>query len=108
MSIYFTISPVKHLRDGIIENSQSKSRLVSALHTFLLDNSDCFYFPSLEIVQEELRDYRYYANDLAHPSEWTINYIFERWLETYFDDQNQKQMELLKKEFSSKNHRPMS
>ena len=106
ISIYFTISPVKHLKDGILENVQSKARLVSALQTFLSQNKQLHYFPSLEIVQEELRDYRYYADDLAHPSKWTIGYIFSRWVETYFTSQNQNQLSELIAKKKAEQHRP--
>ena len=81
--IIFTISPVRHLRDGISENLLSKSLLVVALQEFLQQNNDTLYFPSFEIFQEELKDYRFYKDDLAHPNEWAVNYIFYRLVECY-------------------------
>jgi len=81
--IIFTISPVRHLRDGISENLLSKSLLVVALQEFLQQNKDALYFPSFEIFQEELKDYRFYKDDLAHPNEWAVNYIFSRLVECY-------------------------
>lgn len=86
--IIFTISPVKHLKDGVLENAASKARLLSALHQFL-DSDLAFgasYFPAFEIVQEELRDHRFYAEDLAHPSSWTVLYIFQRFCQTWLTD----------------------
>lgn len=106
LHIYFTISPVKHLRDGVLENSQSKARIISALQTFLQDNEEFHYFPALEIVQEELRDYRYYSNDLAHPSEWTKDYIFSRWVETYFTEENNLNLNDLISQKKRLDHRP--
>ena len=106
LHIYFTISPVKHLRDGVVENSQSKARIISALQTFLQDNEEFHYFPALEIVQEELRDYRYYSNDLAHPSEWTKEYIFSRWVETYFTEENNLNLNDLISKKKRLDHRP--
>ena len=81
--IIFTISPVRHLRDGISENLLSKSLLIVALQEFLQQNNDTLYFPSFEIFQEELKDYRFYKDDLAHPNEWAVNYIFYRLVECY-------------------------
>ncbi|MDA8895883.1 GSCFA domain-containing protein [Bacteroidia bacterium] len=92
LQIYFTISPVKHLRDGVVENSQSKARIISALQAFLQENIEFLYFPAFEILQEELRDYRYYSDDLAHPSEWAKEYIFNRWVETYFTEENNQNL----------------
>ena len=85
MRIIFTVSPVKHLRDGIIENLRSKSNLLSAVHDFIEETTGVRYFPSFEIVQEELRDHQFYAADLAHPNEWAADYIFNRLIETYSD-----------------------
>jgi len=85
-NIIFTISPVRHLRDGISENLLSKSLLVVALQEFLQLNNRSLYFPSFEIFQEELKDYRFYKNDLAHPNEWAVNYIFARLTECYGTD----------------------
>lgn len=82
-TIIFTISPVRHLRDGISENLLSKSLLVVALQEFLKNNHDALYFPSYEIFQEELKDYRFYKDDLAHPNEWSVHYIFSRLIECY-------------------------
>jgi hypothetical protein len=82
IKIMYTISPVKHLREGIQENLISKSRLISALAAVRTEHPEILYFPAYEIVTEELRDHRYYAEDLAHPSEWAIQYIFQRFCES--------------------------
>lgn len=82
--IIFTISPVRHLKDGFAENQRSKSNLISALqqvlHTDGLQNNA--YFPSYEIIMDELRDYRFYADDLIHPSPMATDYIWERFAQT--------------------------
>ena len=105
--LLFTISPVKHLRDGVYENAVSKARLQSALYQFCRMANAVKYFPSHEIMCEELRDHRFYENDLAHPNAWTREYIFQRWLDAQFDarsrDYFQKREALLKME----NHRSM-
>ncbi|MSP58426.1 MAG: hypothetical protein EXR17_06130 [Flavobacteriaceae bacterium] len=80
--ILFTVSPVRHLRDGIIQNLQSKSKLISALHEASVLNPRILYFPAYEIAHEELKDWRFFKYDLMHPSEWTINHIFTRFCET--------------------------
>ena len=81
----FTISPVRHLKDGFIENTISKAHLISAVHQLKCANTN--YFPSYEILIDELRDYRFYADDLLHPSKMAIEYIWKRFTETYFFDQ---------------------
>jgi len=80
IKIDFTISPVRHLRDGLIENSISKSILRVALHEFLTAHNEFGYFPAFEIFNEELRDKSFFKPDLAHPSDEAIDLIFEKWL----------------------------
>ena len=84
--IVLTLSPVKHLRDGISENALSKARLLSSIHSFLKIQEDVAYFPAFEIMTEELRDHRYYSEDLAHPGKWAVKYIFYRFVETLMDE----------------------
>ncbi|MCO5231694.1 MAG: GSCFA domain-containing protein [Chitinophagales bacterium] len=84
--IIFTVSPVRHYRDGLIENNRSKSTLLLAVHRLVeLYPESCFYFPSYEIVIDELRDYRFFKEDMAHPSTLAINYIWEKWKGAFFD-----------------------
>jgi hypothetical protein len=106
--IIFTISPVRHLRDGISENLLSKSMLVVALQEFLQLKNDTLYFPSFEIFQEELKDYRFYKDDLAHPNEWAVNYIFRRLVECFGTDNFQNYMEEAGKLSRLMNHLPKS
>ena len=83
----FTISPVRHIKDGFFENNVSKSHLLSAGYkTFISTQKIANYFPSYEIMMDELRDYRFYAEDLLHPSQLAINYIWERFLETNINE----------------------
>jgi len=82
--LIFTVSPVRHLRDGLITNTVSKALLRAALHEFLQEPyNKAEYFPSYEIVSEELRDLKFYKQDQAHPSEEAIDIVFERLKETY-------------------------
>lgn len=103
--LIFTISPVRHLRDGIIENTLSKSLLVSALHLFLAQNETCRYFPSFEIFNEELKDHRFFETDLAHPNNLAIEYIFSRLIETYGKEDFLNYLEQANKLKTQINHR---
>ena len=83
INICFTISPVRHIKDGIIENNRSKARLFE-LVTYLQENEKGSYFPSFEIVMDELRDYRFFKIDRIHPNDEAIAYIWERFGSVYF------------------------
>ena len=91
IKLLFTVSPVRHLKDGFIENQQSKSHLLSGIHQ-IIDNRDSFYFPSYEIVMDELRDYRFYAEDMIHPNKTAINYIWEKFTYVWFSEQAEETM----------------
>lgn len=79
LNIVFTVSPVRHLKDGLIENSRSKARLILACEELsILPN--CSYFPAYEMVIDELRDYQYFKEDLAHPNEKAINFVWKKLL----------------------------
>jgi hypothetical protein len=87
--IVFTVSPVRHLRDGVSENLLSKSALISALHEVLSDenqkgNAKTVYFPAYEMIREELNDWRYYKEDKMHPTDEAINTVFERFYNSFF------------------------
>lgn len=96
-TLIFTISPIRHVKDGFIENTQSKAHLISALHNLLnrksdIENRNLFYFPSYEIMLDELRDYRFYAEDMIHPNGTAINYIWERFQEVWIASESEKIM----------------
>lgn len=78
VNIIFTVSPVRHLKDGFVENAQSKAHLLSAIHQITAPRNQLYYFPSYEIMLDDLRDYRFYAIDMVHPNETAINYIWEQ------------------------------
>ena len=80
----FTVSPVRHIKDGFVENQWSKANLISAVHQVRTQQSEIvYYFPSYEIMMDELRDYRFYAEDMIHPSATAIDYIWKRFAETW-------------------------
>lgn len=82
-AILFTVSPVRHIKDGFIENQRSKANLISGLHAAISGVGNASYFPSYEIMMDELRDYRFYADDLLHPSPMAIDYIWERFADAW-------------------------
>ncbi len=79
----FTVSPVRHLKDGFIENQRSKAHLITAIHNLQQVLINTNYFPSYEITMDELRDYRFYAEDMLHPNQTAIDYIWLRFFENY-------------------------
>ena len=87
INFIFTVSPVRHLKDGFIENQQSKSHLISALHQIIPIHKNSFYFPSYEVMMDELRDYRFYKEDMIHPNQIAINYIWEKFYENWLSDE---------------------
>lgn len=99
ITIIFTISPVRHLKDGFVENQQSKAHLITALHKDLVQTVSIpsqgirELFPSYEIMMDELRDYRFYADDMLHPSQVAIDYIWERFSETNISTETHPIME---------------
>lgn len=86
LKVIFTVSPIRHRRDGLHQNQLSKAELllgIDALSASATLSELHSYFPSYEILLDELRDYRFYANDLAHPSQMAVDYIYERFCHTY-------------------------
>ncbi|ETN93917.1 GSCFA domain-containing protein [Zhouia amylolytica] len=83
--IIFTVSPVRHLKDGFVENQRSKACLLTAVHDTIRDAVNSLYFPSYEIMMDELRDYRFYNADMVHPNEVAIDYIWEKFKEVWID-----------------------
>ena len=82
-SVIFTVSPVRHIKDGFAENQRSKAHLLSAIHEIINGQAAIVnYFPSYEIMMDELRDYRFYAEDMLHPNQVAIDYIWERFFLT--------------------------
>ncbi len=88
LTIIFTVSPVRHLKDGFVENQISKAHLITALHPLIIKNNPlAHYFPAYEIMMDELRDYRFYAEDMLHPNSVAINYIWEKFVEVWFSSE---------------------
>ncbi|WP_233861070.1 GSCFA domain-containing protein [Tenacibaculum piscium] len=111
IAILFTVSPVRHLKDGFIENQQSKSHLISAIHSIIDIKKSVYYFPSYEIMMDELRDYRFYAQDMTHPNTTAINYIWEKFIAVWIAENTQKTMkeiEIIQKGLAHRSFNPTS
>ena len=108
LKILFTISPVRHIKDGLPENTLSKSILHLAVHDIIKKYSQCYYFPAYEIMIDELRDYRFYKTDLIHPNELAIDYIWSRFTNTFFDKTTLEFYKELKILFKSIEHKPFN
>jgi hypothetical protein len=90
LKILFTVSPIRHWKDGANENQLNKATLLLAVNELINANKDCFYFPSYEIMIDDLRDYRFYAEDMIHPNAQAIHYIWEKFGDAYFSENTKK------------------
>ena len=114
--IIFTVSPIRYAKYGFHESQLSKATLLMAIHALLssfncqlsIVNCQLLYFPSYEIVLDELRDYRFYASDMLHPSEQTVDYIYERFAETFFSEKTLRFVEEYRPIKQALNHRPFN
>lgn len=103
----FTVSPVRHVKDGMTNNQISKSKLILAVHQLCEKFDHCFYFPAYEIMMDELRDYRFYTEDLLHPSPQATEYIFEKFSTATMSKETIKIGEEFKKMVLLHEHRPL-
>jgi len=87
VSFIFTVSPVRHLKDGFVQNQQSKAHLIAAIHEVVEPRKNIFYFPSYEILMDELRDYRFYDEDMIHPNKTAINYIWGKFSNSWISSE---------------------
>lgn len=108
LEIIFTVSPIRHLKDGATGNQVSKSVLFVAIHRLLQKHQKTGYFPAYEIFMDELRDYRFYAGDMVHPSEVAVDYIWERFSEAYMTGETISVLKEADKLIKARNHRPFS
>lgn len=106
IKIIITVSPVKHLKDGLIENNISKSVLLLAANQ-LKTELKTSYFPAYELVHDDLRDYRFYAKDMAHPSEEAIEYVWEFFKRTYWDNATTELNKKIENILNALDHRPL-
>ena len=107
VKILLTVSPVKHLRDGMVENSLSKAILLQASHQLTTRLPHCYYFPAYELVTDDLRDYRFFESDMAHPNQQAIDYVWEKFSKAYFSERALSLQEKLEDIMRAYSHRPL-
>lgn len=105
MEVIWTLSPVRHTKDGIVENSRSKANCLAAIHQVVAEGAST-YFPSYELMMDDLRDYRFYKEDLIHPSTIAVDYIWEAFVNSYFSSADSANIEKINKLNAMINHKP--
>jgi hypothetical protein len=107
LRLILTVSPVRHLRDGFVENSRSKAVLIQSVHQ-LADKFDrIHYFPAYELVIDDLRDYRFYAEDMVHPNYQATGYVWEKFAESSISGASREAMKEIDKIRAAMSHRPL-
>ena len=107
LKIIFTISPVRHWKDGAVENQRSKSVLFVAMHRLIDEFQNTVYFPAYEILMDELRDYRFYAEDMLHPSAQAVDFVWERFKKSMITTESQSIISEVEKLLLAMKHRPL-
>lgn len=111
VQVIFTVSPIRHLKDGFVENSRSKAHLLAGIHNLINPTKNTHYFPSYEIMMDDLRDYRFYTEDMLHPSDIAIQYIWEQFSHIWINpttDSTQKKVEIIQKGLAHRAFNPGS
>lgn len=108
LKIIFTISPIRHWKDGAVNNMVSKATLIMAAQKMCVALPSCYYFSAFEIMMDDLRDYRFYAEDMIHPSSVAIDYIFEKFVGAAIDSESVKLIPEIEKLIKAANHRPFN
>lgn len=106
--IIFTISPIRHARHGLIENTRSKATLIASAHSVIETHDRVFYFPSYELLIDDLRDYRFYKKDLVHPTESAVDYIWDYLQDSLLDSNTINQLKSIQSLMNSYHHRSMT
>ncbi|HSC36923.1 MAG TPA: GSCFA domain-containing protein [Chitinophagaceae bacterium] len=106
LQILFTVSPVRHIRDGVVENNRSKARLIEVVHHLVNKFDRLFYFPAYELVIDVLRDYRFYDIDMVHPNYPATEFVLEKFRQHYIDGPSQQLMEEVRKIVIARKHKP--
>jgi hypothetical protein len=107
LNIIFTISPVRHLRDGFVENNRSKSVLIHAVDKLISQQDHLYYFPSYELVVDDLRDYRFYAEDMVHPNYQATRYVWEKFCAAAINGRSREVMKELDQLNMAFHHKPL-
>jgi hypothetical protein len=107
LKIVFTISPVRHLRDGVIDNNRSKARLIETVHHLVNKFDRLYYFPAYELVVDVLRDYRFYDIDLAHPNYAATRFVMDHFADFAFDEPTRRLNHDIQDIVTASRHRPI-
>ena len=107
IAVLLTVSPVRHIKDGMVENTRSKARLHEAVHHLVARQENTSYFPAYEIMMDDLRDYRFYKSDLIHPNEVAVDYIWEKFVETWIKPSAAKLMQEAQSIQRALEHKPL-
>lgn len=107
LDIIFTISPVRHLRDGFVENNRSKAVLIHAVYKLTKQHEHLHYFPSYELVVDDLRDYRFYAEDMVHPNYQATRYVWEKFCTAAINGRSREVMKELEQLNTAYLHKPL-
>ncbi len=102
----FTISPVRHIRDGVVDNNRSKARLIDAVHELCQQFDQAYYFPAYELIIDILRDYRFYDVDFVHPNYLATQFVWEHFVSSCIAPQAGKIMEQVQDIVTARSHRP--
>lgn len=105
LKLVFTISPIRHWKDGAVNNQLSKSVLNVAIHKLVQEFEQAFYFPAYEIMLDDLRDYRFYADDFIHPNTQAINYIWDKFMDAFIEDKSLAILKQINKITKSASHK---
>jgi hypothetical protein len=108
IKIIFTISPVRHLREGFVENNRSKAALINAVHLVTEKFDNTFYFPAYELVIDDLRDYRFFAEDMVHPNYAATNYVWEKFVTACINESSQELMKSINEINAAVSHKPFN
>jgi GSCFA family len=103
-----TVSPIRHLRDGLIENNLSKATLLLAADELAQKFPNVTYFPAYELVMDDLRDYRFFERDMMHPTEQAVDYIWDYFGNAYFSEETKNVMREVEKINAMQAHRPIN
>lgn len=106
LRIIFTVSPVRHIRDGVVDNNRSKARLIETVHHLVAKWNSVFYFPAYELVIDVLRDYRFYDVDMVHPNYPATTFVLEKFVAHCIDEPGRRLLEDIKKIVTARRHRP--
>lgn len=107
LKVIFTVSPVRHIRDGVVENNRSKARLLESVHHLVGKFDRLYYFPAYELVIDVLRDYRFYDIDMAHPNYSATQFVLEKFTEFGIEAAARPLMEEMRRLVTARRHRPL-